>query len=70
VHGGSPPVAARTRTSLKRSSSSVNLGNDETASEGYRGDGDRTVVSLRKSIARRKAELEPCPKRRPVDRED
>ncbi len=70
VQDGSPPVATRTRTSLKRSSSSANLGADDRATDGYVGDTDRTVVSLRKVMAKRKTELEPCPKRRPVDRED
>ncbi len=70
TNDGSPPVAARTRTSLKRSSSSANIGNDGREAEKYLGDGDRMTVSLRKAMVKRKEEMGPYPKRRPVERED
>jgi hypothetical protein len=70
VNEGSPPVAARTRTSLKRSSSSANISSDGADAEKYMGEGDRMTVSLRKALVKRKDELGPYPKRRPVERED
>jgi hypothetical protein len=55
---------------LKRSSSSANIGNDGREAEKYLGDGDRMTVSLRKAMVKRKEEMGPYPKRRPVERED
>ncbi len=65
---GSPPVAARTRTSLKRSSSSANMGvNENELDGGYHGDMDRTSASLRKAISQRKERIEQQAKRRNVE---
>jgi hypothetical protein len=57
---GPSPVSSRTRTSLKRSSS---FACDDDSLKSYCVDNDRTSISLRKAIEKRKSRECPQPKK-------